>query len=270
MKPLSVQLYSVREAAAKDFPGVLERIAKMGYKGVEPAGFHGLKPAEFRRLVEGLGMEISSSHGPWAKPENLAEVEETAAILGIKLVSTGFGTDAFKDLDAVRRTAEMVNPMVERLQKAGLTLFIHNHWWEFCKLEDGRLAYDTFAELCPGVAFELDTYWAANFGANDPAAQVAKFKARTPLLHIKDGPLVKDAAMVAVGQGKMDFRKVIAAADPAVLQWLVVELDKCDTDMLTAVEESYNYLVGTGLALGNRAVAAPRNPGGCGCGCKCR
>ncbi len=251
MKPISVQLYSVREEAKNDFVGVLKRIAAIGYKGVEPAGFHNLKPAEFRKIVEDLGMKTSSSHGPWANPENLQEVIDTAGILGIDLVSTGYGQEQFKDMAAIEKTAEMVNGMVEKLKKAGLTLFMHNHWWEFCKI-DGRIAYDIFAELCPGVKFEIDTYWAANFGANDPAEQVAKFAGRAPLLHIKDGPLEKDKAMVAVGNGKMKFKKVIAAADPKVLRWLVVELDKCDTDMMTAIENSYKYLVANKLGIGNK------------------
>ena len=46
------------------------------------------------------------------------------------------------------------------------------------------------------MKFEIDTYWAANFGACDPAEQVSKFKARTPLLHIKDGPLDQGPAAV--------------------------------------------------------------------------
>jgi sugar phosphate isomerase/epimerase len=100
------------------------------------------------------------------------------------------------------------------------------------------------------VQFEIDTYWASNFEACDPPEQVAKFKARTPYLHIKDGNLEKGQPMLAVGSGKMDFPAVIAAADPNVLRWLVVELDSCATDMLTAVADSYRYLVGNGLATG--------------------
>ena len=72
-----------------------------------------------------------------------------------------------------------------------------------------------------------------------------------PLLHVKDGPLKRDAAHVAVGDGSMDVAGVIAAADPAVLEWIIVELDACDTDMMTAVERSYRYLVRHALAAGN-------------------
>ena len=141
--------------------------------------------------------------------------------------------------------------MDERLRAAGLTLFLHNHWWEF-ELLDGRLKFDVFAELAPRVSYEIDTYWAANFGAVDPAAVVKRYAKRVPLLHVKDGPLVKDQPMVAVGSGKMDFPTVIGAADAKVLQWLVVELDECATDMLQAVRTSYDWLVGRGLASGRK------------------
>jgi sugar phosphate isomerase/epimerase len=251
MKPISIQLYSLRQEAQKDFAGVLKRVAQMGYKGVEPAGLYNYKPAEFRKIVEDLGMVVSSSHGPWANPDNLQEVEDTAKILGLDMVATGFGRNEYKDLDSIKKTAETVNGIVEKLKKANLNVFLHNHQWEFCMV-DGKLAYDHFAPLCPGVLFELDTYWASNFGANDPSEQVAKFKGRTPLLHIKDGPLEEGKAMLAVGKGRMDVPKVIKAADPKVLRWLIVELDKCDTDMFQAVEDSYKYLVSNKLAEGNK------------------
>ncbi len=253
-KPVSLQLYSLRESSAKDFPAVIRAVGGIGYAGVEPAGFYGLKPRELRKLVEDQGMRISSSHGPWSSPENLAEVIDTAGELGVKLVSSGFGPEAFTDMAAIQATAAKVNLMDARLRAAGLTLFLHNHYWEFDRIE-GRLKYDVLAELAPTVAFEIDTYWAANFGAVDPAAVVKRHASRAPLLHIKDGPLVKDQPMVAVGSGKMDFRKVIGAADPKVLQWLVVELDACATDMLQAVRASYEWLVGNGFASGRRTPA---------------
>lgn len=249
-KPISLQLYSLRAESSRDFTGVLESVAKIGYRGVEPAGFYDLSVQEFSHIVEDLGMLVSSSHGPWATLANTSEVIETAGILGLATAGGGFSAADFKDLAAIKRTADTVNEMVEILSRAGLTLFLHNHWWEFCEVQ-GKLAYDHFAELCPEVQFEIDTYWAANFGANDPVEQVAKFRHRTPLLHIKDGPLLQGQAMVAVGQGKMDIPAIIDAADPDFLRWLIVELDACDTDMLTAVSDSYRYLIENGLAEGN-------------------
>lgn len=250
-KPIALQLYTLREQAKTDYRAVLKRVADIGYKGVEPAGFYNLTPAQFRKEIEDLGMTICSSHGPWAKPDNLQQVIEVCGSLGLDLAATGYGRNEFATLDAIKRTADMVNGMADTLAKSGLRLFLHNHDHEFAMVE-GRLAYDWFSELAPKALFELDIYWAANFGANDPAEQVRKFKGRVPLLHVKDGPLVKGEPMTAVGQGKVNIPAAIAAADQSLLRWLIVELDACKTDMVKAVEDSYNYMTGNGLAAGNR------------------
>ena len=104
----------------------------------------------------------------------------------------------------------------------------------------------------PQMFGQLDVYWAANFGAVDVPALIRKHADRLPNLHIKDGPLVQEEPHVAVGAGKMDIPAVIGAADENVLLWNVVELDHCGTDMMQAVRESYAYLVGEGLAKGNK------------------
>jgi sugar phosphate isomerase/epimerase len=251
VKPISLQLYTLRELAKQDFPGVLEKVAAIGYLGVEPAGLFGHKPAEIRSLVSDLGMAISSNHQPWPGRDNVAEVVDVAAGLGTRTVICGFGRDAFGTLDQIRAAAETANWLVDKLSAAGLTLAVHNHWWEF-ERQDGRLKYDIFMEMCPDLKCELDTYWASNFGANDVPAIVAKYAARTPLLHVKDGLFERDKPQKPLGAGRMDLPSVIHAADDRVLQWLVVELDNCDKDMLEAVTDSYAYLAGRGLGRGAR------------------
>lgn len=269
IKPISIQLYTLREEAFRDFPNVLRRVADMGYKGVEPAGFYNFRASEFRRFVDDLGLVVSSTHSPWVRPDNLDEVIETSGILGTEFVITGFGASEFKDLDSIKRAAEATAAMNDTLAKSGLTLGVHNHAWEFEFLED-RIKHEVFAELCPDVKFELDIYWASNFGANDSVTLMRRFASRAPLLHIKDGPLVPpqsrynpatdmlevlsetNSANVAVGYGKMNIRETIAAMDPSVTQWLVVELDTCETDMFEAVEQSYRFLTQNGLAAGNK------------------
>ena len=247
MKPVSVQLYSLRQEAQRDFDAVLARLAAIGYQGVEPFNLFGKTPESFKKQVEDLGMVVSSSHHPWANRTDTSEVVDTVSALGLTRAAGGFGPDDFTDVDAVKRTADTVNSLIDDLSPHGLSLFLHNHWWEFAEIE-GKLGYRWIAELCPDVEFEVDTYWAANFGAVDVVAEVARVRDRVPLLHIKDGSLKQGEAHVALGDGKMDIAGIIAAADPDVLEWNVVELDDCDTDMMTAVEQSYRFLAGLGGA----------------------
>ncbi|MFW6132664.1 MAG: sugar phosphate isomerase/epimerase family protein [Planctomycetota bacterium] len=251
MKPISVQLYSVREQAARDLPGVLKQIADIGYKGVEPAGLHGHAPQDVRRMLDDMGLVASSTHGPLPSEDNLCEVVETAQALGYEMVISGKGAEDFKTRDAILALAEQFQTAAELLKPHGLRMGYHNHWWEFDEV-DGRLGYELFLEAASDVFSELDTYWASNFGAVDVPALVARHAARLPILHIKDGPLIQDQPHTAVGAGKMDVPAVIGAADESVLQWVVVELDTCAGDMMQALADSYAYLTSHGLAEGNR------------------
>lgn len=253
MKPLSIQLYTVREQMKDgNHLAVLERLAQIGYKGVEGYGY-GMTPTAFRTVVENLGMSVSSYFGPWPEPDTVNEFVDTALGLGVRHTVSGLWIPDFDSVEAIERTADRIRAVRQTILDAGLTFSLHNHWFEFQPVE-GRLAIDRLLELLPDQTLEIDVYWACAFGANDPAEQVAKHRSRAPLLHVKDGPNVQGQPHTAVGSGTLDIPRVLGAADPEVTDWLIVELDECATDMMEAVAQSYRYLVGNGLAEGNRAV----------------
>jgi sugar phosphate isomerase/epimerase len=250
MVPLSIQLYTVRELAAKDFVGVLEQIAAVGFKGVEFAGLHGMAPKDVRKVIDDLGMVASSTHGEFPTKDNLSQLIDTAHALGYTMLISGRRADAFKTAADIARTAEAYEAAAALMPK-GMTVGYHNHAWEFDKV-DGRLAMDLFLEKAPSVFAQVDVYWAANFGEVDPAAFVAKHKGRIPTLHLKDGPLVKGQKHTALGQGKVDLAACVAAADPKVLEWAVFEMDACEGDVMTAVAASYKYAIAQKLAVGRK------------------
>lgn len=261
-RTLGVQLYSLREMAKNDFPSVLELVADIGYKAVEPAGLWGIAPLEFKKMLDDLGLEMTTSHTPWVRADNISEAVDMAGELGLERVVCGFGPDDFKDIDAIKRTAELVNTMQEKLEAVGLELFQHNHDFEFQQLE-GRIKYDIYAELAPKVKFQLDAFWSSNFGANDPAEMVGHFADRIVSLHIKDGTfecdekkfrmvdgfLDRQLQLTPLGTGMMDIPSIVAAT-PERVDTLIVELDYCNIDMAEAIRRSYEYMTGAGLAVG--------------------
>ena len=95
-KPLSIQLYTLRDAAKQDFPAVLRTLADIGYKGVEFAGLHGHPAGEIRTLLDDLGLQVSSSHVALPTAENIDQLVETEAALGNTRLIAGFGPDQFK------------------------------------------------------------------------------------------------------------------------------------------------------------------------------
>jgi len=249
MKPIGLQLYTLREAAAQDFPAVLTKVAEIGYKGVEFAGLHGMPAAEVRKMIDDLGMVACSAHGGIPTAETAAQIIDECNALGHTRLVTGPG-GALDTMDNVLAAADRLNAGIEALGKSGIRLGLHNHWAEF-QLVDGVLPEDVMLDKCPDLFAQLDVYWTA-VGGPDPAATVARLKSRAPLLHIKDGMIDPPQPHTAVGQGVLDMPGIIAAADPDVVEWLIVELDSCATDMVKAVEDSYRYMIDNGLAAGNR------------------
>lgn len=249
-KPISLQLYTLREASAKDFPAVLRAVADIGYGGVEFAGLHGHDPKEIKKLVDDLGLKVSSSHTGFPAPDNFAQIAETEMALGNKHVITGFGPAQFETMDGVRESAEKFQKAASLIGPLGLKFGMHNHWWEFHKV-DGRRVFDILMEEAPAMFSELDVYWCA-YGDDDPVKVIEQYKSRMPLLHIKDGSLEKDKPHLAVGDGVLDMPAIIGAADPNILEWVIVELDNFDGDMFEAVRRSYDYLTSNGLADGNK------------------
>jgi sugar phosphate isomerase/epimerase len=238
--PIALQLYTVREDLAHDFAGTLQKIAGMGYQGVEtyPTG---VTPQAARRLFDDLGLTVCGAHSPLPLGDQKNQVLDALAALDCRrLVCASQPSQLFQSLDGVQQVCSLLNEASENARAQGISVGYHNHWWEFHPLE-GRPAHDILREhLAHEVFFEIDTYWVQTAGL-DPVTLLRELGGRAPLLHIKDGPATQDAPMTAVGEGVMDFSAILAAS-PGSAEWLIVELDHCATDMLEAVDKSYQYL----------------------------
>ena len=251
MKPIGLQLYSLREIAKDDLFGVLRGVAETGYKGVETAELYGHEPAEVRKVLGDLGLVVPAVHHPLPTKENINEVIDTLGEIGTRRLIASGDRSKFGSRGAIRSVADQFSDAADLLIPHGFEIGYHNHWWEFERVE-GRLGWEILLEALSEVFFELDVYWARNFGAVDVPPLLKAHADRVPILHLKDGPLVEGEPHTAVGAGNMDIAGCVNAANPAVLEWLIVELDACATDMLTAVRDSYSYLTASGLAEGTR------------------
>ncbi|MDF6040684.1 sugar phosphate isomerase/epimerase [Streptomyces sp. JH14] len=240
-KPLSVQLYSVRDQLADDRDGVLRRLAEIGYGAVEPFR-PTTDPHGFRKAADDLGLVISSVHSMELIGDNPTAVFEAAAVLGTDLVilPAGIPPEDFTTTHGLERAADTLNDLSGQAVSFGQRIGYHNHWWEFEPKVEGRPALEVLAGLLvPDVFLEIDTYWAAVTGADVPAV-LRNLGERVRALHIKDGPVVKQEPHSAVGRGRMPVPAILDAAPRDA--WRIVELDSCATDMLDALAASHTYL----------------------------
>lgn len=242
LRPLAVQLYSVRDALNSDYLSTIDQLAGIGLSGVEFAGLYYETPARSAELCRAAGLEVVAAHAPLPLGDQKNATLDIMGELGTKrLVCAYIPPDQFSSEDAVKRICEALNEADAVARANGLVLSYHNHWWEYQRLPGGgEYAYLVMHEhLSPTVNYEIDAYWVRVGGVSVPQV-LNELGDRVTLLHVKDGPGATDQAMLAVGDGIMNYHEVIPAATAA--DWLVIELDRCDTDMLTAINKSANYL----------------------------
>ena len=249
--PIALQLYTVRDQMAQDFEGTVRKVADMGYIGVETANLFGASPASAAKLFRELGLTVIGAHSPLPLGEQKQEVIDTMEALDCKrLIVAWQPPEKYKSLDGIKSICDTLNEGAAVARAYGIQVGYHNHWFEYEPV-DNRIPVDVMLEhLDPDVFFEVDVYWVQTAGQNS-AEVVRRLGSRAPLLHIKDGPCQIDAPMTALGEGVVDIPGVVTAGAGST-EWLVVELDRCATDMIEAVRKSYQYLTEKGLGRGTK------------------
>lgn len=249
--PIALQLYTVRDLLAQDFEGTIRKVSGLGYIGVETANMFGGSLASAAKLFDELGLTVMGAHSPLPLGDEKQAVIDTMGELRCKrLIVAWQPPEKYKSLDGIKNICETLNEGAAIAKAHGLQVGYHNHWFEYERVEN-RIPIDVMLEhLDPDVFFEVDVYWVQTAGQN-PVDVVRRLSSRAPLLHIKDGPCQIEAPMTALGEGIVDIPGVVAAGVGST-EWLVVELDRCATDMMEAVHKSYQYLIGEELARGHK------------------
>ena len=257
---IGLQLYTVREAMAKDPAGTLARLAKMGYNSVEGATytgsqqFYGLAPKAFAALLKQNGLIMPSSHYRLGEePTNGAPTLGTmlhgwdravddAAAAGVKYMVCAYLSPAERGgLDHYKYVADQLNKAGERCKKAGLQLCYHNHDFEF-EAQNGQLPYNLLLATDPKlVQMELDLYWATKAG-QDPLALFKQHPGRFPLWHVKDMDRTSQRAFTEVGNGSIDFKRIFAQARLAGLKYFFIEQDQTPRSPFDSVSQSIAYV----------------------------
>ena len=249
--PSALQLYTLRELLDQDFEGTIRKVANMGYIGVETAGIYGESPASAAKLFDELGLTVCSAHGTLPIGDKKQEMIDTMGALRCnRLIVPWQPPEKFRSLDGIKSICDALNEGAVVARSNGFTLGYHNHWFEYELLENRVPADIMLDHLESDIFFEVDVYWVQTAGQN-PIEVVRRLGSRAPLLHLKDGPCQIEAPMTALGEGLVDIPGVVTAGMGST-EWLVVELDRSATDMLEAVSKSYDYLIGKGLARGNK------------------
>lgn len=240
LDPVGLQLYTVRGEMQKSVEATLERVAAIGYKEVEFAGYFDRSPAQLAALLKANGLSAPSAHlGLDVMRSGWARALDDAATIGHRYVVVAFIPPGERTtIDGYRRIADEFNRAGGAARAKGMTFAYHNHDFEFEPM-GGTTGYDVLLEACDPelVAMELDLYWITH-GGRDPIAYLRRGATRYPLVHVKDR--AADGSMANVGAGRIDFPAIFAAAGGAIRHHFV-EHDR-PGDAFASIEASYRYL----------------------------
>jgi sugar phosphate isomerase/epimerase len=239
---VGLQLYTIRDAMNADVKGSLKKVSDLGYKNLELASFsdgkfYGYKPSEFRKIVSDLGMTALSSHAAVESTgittENAKRMADAHAELGVKYCIQPWVNEEDRTIDKYKKMIADWNKVGEIMKNAGIQFGYHNHNFEFRPVDGKVPYYDIFMPEMDAklITMELDLFWATKAG-QDPVEMFKKYPGRFQLFPMKDmrtkqAPfydVVKDD-ICEVGDGVIDFKRILAAKKTAGMKYLFVEDD---------------------------------------------
>ena len=252
---IGMQLYTVRAEMAKDFDGTLARVAALGFREVEFAGYFDRTPQQVRAALDRNGLTSPSTHVDLASiGTRLPQIIEASRTIGHKYIVMPWLDDATRvQPDIWQRVSDTLNRAGETARAAGIQMGYHNHHFEFVPMPSGKMPLDLLLERCDPklVAFELDLAWISAAG-QDPLAYFAKYPGRFPMVHVKG--LKKKPAQGAstpidqvlpdiadVGGDTIDWARIFARSEQAGIAHYYVEHD-VPTSAFDSLKTSISYL----------------------------
>lgn len=242
--PIGVQLYSLREQCKKDLPGMLAAVSKIGYKGVEFAGYHDRSAADLKKMLDDNGLVACGTHTPYEsiQPAKLSETIEFNKTIGNKFLIVPWmqGKSKQEWLDK----AKEFNDVLGKVKAEGMMIGYHAHAHDFEKF-DGESAWDLFfGNTKPQVVMQLDTSNCMTGGA-DPVAVLKKYPGRAHTIHLKAFGAGPEAV---IGEDKVDWKGVFDFCETkGATKWYIVEHES-SKDPLDAVKRCFEGLQKMGKA----------------------
>lgn len=238
VKPIGIQLYTLRRPFGDDPLGTLGRIRDIGYDAVEFAAPLTMDFEALGKHMQEIGLDCPSAHvGLSDMSERPDDVLRMAKALGCRYIVMPYVEPQGRDWPTI---ISKLNAFAPRARDAGFRTAYHHHDFEF-ETDGGTRPFDLLlAETDPDlVHFELDVYWLKKAG-EDPRAMIEKLQGRVRLVHLKD--MTPDGGMTDVGSGTLDFPSLLAASGTAGVEHYFVEHDFPPKPYWPSVEASLHYL----------------------------
>ncbi len=240
--PIAVQLYSVRQDCEKDLLGTIAKVAKIGYVGVEFAGFFGHSASDIRKALDDNGLKCAGSHTGYHTllPDEFEKTFEFHQAIGCdNLIIPWIPGEKRNTVETSLTTAAELTVLSAKLKPLGARTGFHVHDGDVKPLPGTtKGAYHVIGENTPPeFVMQYDTANGAHGGA-DPVQPILDFPGRGITTHLKEYPFGK-----IIGQGDIPWARVFDACETvAGTQWYIVEHEDEGTPPIVAIADCLKSL----------------------------
>ncbi|WP_408006438.1 sugar phosphate isomerase/epimerase family protein [Pseudalkalibacillus sp. A8] len=234
MNKIGLQLYSLREETEKDFLGTIQKVADLGYAGVQFAGFYETPAREVKRTLHENQLVSAGAHIGFSQlfGDELPKTFDYQDMIGNNLIiCPAIPEEKRQSADDYMRIAETFNNIGQTCKEEGFVFGYHNHDFEFARFGEKTGFELLFEHTDPAlVKMELDCYW-AEFANCTPKEILHKYQERIVSLHIKDMKMEDGHKKgTEIGNGKLDFEGIVRTAKEYGIGWLTVEQEEFERD----------------------------------------
>ena len=226
--PIGTQLWCVRLQLAKDIPGTLKAVSALGYKAVELENAFGRSGPEWKAHLDAAGLKPCGFHHRLSELQGdalAASVDFNQAIGNRNLIIRSLAPAVYTSADLLKKTAQEVNEVAERLKAHGMRVGYHNHTTDFGRI-DGEYWWNRFADqTSKDVILQFDTGNASEMEGVTPQSLIKRNAGRTISMHVK--PFSKKDPSAYLGADELDWPAIMTAAETVGgIEWYIIEYEK--------------------------------------------
>jgi sugar phosphate isomerase/epimerase len=211
LQKCALQLHTLREECKEDFPNVLRELKKMGWVGVQFAGYHDYEPAELAEVMSETGLKTAGLHVKLKQvSEGLDQLIAEAKLFHTRDLIMSSTPASLKNASGYTKVKRILNEAGKRLQLEDMRISYHNHAFEFETEVEGINALEYLLEPSPDnrIMAEPDVYWVKK-GGKDPLTFISQYSGRMPIIHLKDMSTDAEQTFAEIGEGSIDFKPII-------------------------------------------------------------
>ncbi|GHV94944.1 sugar phosphate isomerase [Spirochaetia bacterium] len=243
MGKIALNISSVRKHQPGEVFSIVEKLARIGYDGVEFISYTNVPAKELRKVLDANGIVSSGNHITYESlTGDLDAVLDYNMEIGSPCIVCPRLPEQMRNIDGAKQAAEALRGAAERCKKQGIRLMYQHHDWELVA-HNGKNALDIMAEILPEELFffQMETYW-LKAGGHDAPSLIDKYRNRCVSIHIGDKKNEQDSDYTELGKGVVDLNPIIKKCKEICMEWYNIQQEHYTDDMFASIKRNYEYL----------------------------